>query len=114
MDVDRAEKDGGRNPTRRSGEGAARLLRTYEGTSTTVNEAGAVDLEAVAARLAGVGPYTYEDARVDMRALIAMVQRLEEQQAAAAHLIKLAIVHGASPLAIDRLDDALIELGRTA
>lgn len=71
-----------------------------------------IDLEAVAAHLTGVGPYTYEDARDDMGKLIATVNRLEEQRAVVAHLIKLAILHGASQLAKDRLNDALIELGQ--
>jgi hypothetical protein len=64
--------------------------------------------------LTGVGPYTYEDARDDMGKLIATVKRLEEQRAVAARLIKLAIVHGASPSAQDWLNDALVELGDEA
>jgi hypothetical protein len=71
-----------------------------------------IDLEAVAAHLSGVGPYTYDDARYDMGNLIARVKRLEEQRVVVAHLIKLAILHGVSPAAEDRLNDALIELGQ--
>jgi len=70
-----------------------------------------LDLRAIEAHLEGTGPYTYDDARDDVRALISAVRRLEEQRAAVAHLINLAILHGASPLAIDRLRDALHELG---
>ena len=46
--------------------------------------------------------------------LIATVQRLEERQAAAARLINLAILHGASPEAIDRLTDVRLSLGKLA
>jgi hypothetical protein len=72
----------------------------------------ALDVGALATRLAEHASYTYtfEDAKQDMRSLIAWVEKLEDRQAVVAHLIKLAIDHGVSPAALDRLNDALDEL----
>ena len=72
-----------------------------------------VDLQGLAARLSEVGPYSYEDARDDMLTLITMVRQFEEQRAVVAHLIKLALRHGTSQGATDRLKDALSELGQS-
>ena len=49
--------------------------------------------------------YTVEDAKEDMRTLIARLEALQDRQAVVAHLIKLA-----TPGALDRLNDALDEL----
>lgn len=72
----------------------------------------ALDVGALATRLAEHASYayTFEDAKRDMRSLIAWVEKLEEREAVVAHLIKLAIDHGVSPRALDRLNDALDEL----
>jgi hypothetical protein len=54
--------------------------------------------------------YTVEDAKKDMRTLIARLEALQDRQAVVAHLIELAIGHGVTPDALDRLNDALDEL----
>jgi hypothetical protein len=73
---------------------------------------GSLDLEAIEANVGEADSYSYVDAQRDVRTLLAAVRHLEEQRAAVARLIDLAIEHGASPLAVDRLEDALAELRR--
>jgi hypothetical protein len=70
------------------------------------------DLQALSAHVMNGSTYMYtsDEAKQDLRLLIATVKVLEQRQAAAAHLIRLAIGHGVSPAALDRLDDALDEL----
>jgi hypothetical protein len=70
------------------------------------------DLQALSARLTRHGTYMYtlDEAEEEIRSRIAGVQRLEECHTAVAHLIRLAIGHGVSPAALDRLNDALDEL----
>jgi hypothetical protein len=81
-------------------------------TSSNTGAQEELDLDALAARLTERASYTYtfDDAKQDMRSLISWIETLEERQAAVAHLIKLAISHGVSPAALDRLNDALDEL----
>lgn len=81
-------------------------------TASYADQPMALDLQALVERLNTTGPYTYEDARREMRVLIAAVQALEEREDAVAHLIRLAISHGVTPAALDRLNDALVELER--
>ncbi|HTW08384.1 MAG TPA: hypothetical protein VME46_12785 [Acidimicrobiales bacterium] len=79
----------------------------------TVNADGhAFDLAPVTAHLTS-GRRNDEDSQREIVALVATVRALEEHQAAATRLIKLAIDHGISGPARDRLDDALVELAWT-
>jgi hypothetical protein len=85
------------------------------GTTSTGNHE-ALDLRALATRLAEDAPYTYtfEDAKRDIKSLIARTEALEGREEVVAQLIKLAISHGVSPAALDRLNDALDELAPVA
>lgn len=69
-----------------------------------------IDLRAIEAHLDCAGEYTTDLAQDDVRLLLAAVRRFEEQRATVARLIDMAIFHGADPLAVERLDDALDEL----
>ena len=70
-----------------------------------------IDLGAIEARADRLGPYMYHDAREDICQLLKEVRRLQDQEAAVARLLCLAIRCGLPGKALLFLEDALGELG---